>query len=269
MADVNLQELVSKCAPFVYYFPGNSYVGAEQNLPSSVDYYVAGVRYVRASGQTFEPGWTWSDVAPMSSGDFLEIVDPSVQGGNLDSATLYVHVLPVTGDAALIDIQYWFFFPYNGDETAFASLSSGGDPLVALPIPFSRHEGDWEHVVVRTDLNGSIAAVYYAQHSWGSWLNEAAGDNPDGYTTHDGHPIVYCAVGSHASYPMPGGPFPIAEVTPGGTRIGLEDFTGAGASVDYSQAGRTVIVKNDFSSIDFPVTPPPWLAFPGRWGQTQ
>ena len=79
-----------------------------------------------------------------------------------------------------INVQYWFFYPYNDG------------PL------FFDHDGDWEHVTVEVAPDGRPRAVYFAQHGNNSpgvrraWADvRKLGD----------HPIVLSARGTHASYP--------------------------------------------------------------------
>jgi hypothetical protein len=89
----------------------------------------------------------------------------------------YVHVYPRTDGR--INVQYWFFYPYNDG------------PL------FFDHDGDWEHVTVEVAPDGAPQAVYFAQHGNNSpgvrraWASvRKLGD----------HPVVLSARGTHASY---------------------------------------------------------------------
>jgi hypothetical protein len=98
-----------------------------------------------------------------------------------------------------VDLQYWFFYPYNG--------SIGG---VIAPLGFSgAHEGDWEHVTVRISdyadpKKRKIRGVFFAAHgsAEGAWMVEQSNRPTDGsYSVLPGttHPIVYAAYHSHAS----------------------------------------------------------------------
>ena len=93
----------------------------------------------------------------------------------------YVHVYPRTdGD---INVQYWFFYPFNRSA------------------PFFDHDADWEHVTVLVTPRGSPVGVFFAQHgncSPGVFLgwSEVRKDGE--------HPIVLSARGTHASYPDQG-----------------------------------------------------------------
>jgi hypothetical protein len=83
---------------------------------------------------------------------------------------------PVTGDKVL---QYWMYYYYNPFTTAF----------------LGKHEGDWEMIQVHLDHDGFPIDATYAQHDLAS---RCLWDRVE--KTRDGHPIIYVAVGSHASY---------------------------------------------------------------------
>jgi hypothetical protein len=91
--------------------------------------------------------------------------------------TAYVHVYPRADGG--INLQYWFFYPYNDG------------PL------FFDHDADWEHVTVRLDADRAPVGAYLARHGndhpgpfW-RWAHlRRSGD----------HPVVLSALGSHATY---------------------------------------------------------------------
>jgi len=109
--------------------------------------------------------------------------------GLMDGAPCYVHLRRPVDDSDALDIQYWFFYPYNG--------VMGSPPFTA------EHEGDWEHVTVRISDDGNPIKVYYSAHDGeGSWYRLGQGSP---VTLLDGaHPVVYSAYHSHASYPTAG-----------------------------------------------------------------
>jgi hypothetical protein len=133
--------------------------------------------------------WQYSDMRTPNSRFFLQIPNDSAEGTTRLGApssdwTCYAHVRRAPGSPYLYDIQYWFFYPYNGP------LSGAGG-----------HEGDWEHITVRVwDDGTTISEVYYSAHN-----NEG-----DWYLpwqilyTVDGRPVAYSAQNSHASYPWAG-----------------------------------------------------------------
>jgi hypothetical protein len=91
--------------------------------------------------------------------------------------TTYVHVHARQDDG--VNIQYWFFYPYNDG------------PL------FFDHEHDWEHVTVRLSPLREPERVDLARHE-----NDSPGVSyPWSLARREGeHPIVFSALGSHASY---------------------------------------------------------------------
>lgn len=265
---IDLPNLVQTFAPQVYYHPDETY------LPSSTDYYVPQASYVAVADgaeTTYAPGtWSWSGV-PGAASDYLSVPDdPALLAGSITTAAAYVHVLDVSGMPNQVDLQYWFFYPFNGDETV--RVEAPLELAAEVEITYSEHFGDWEHVTVRVDITDEstpkIVAVYYSQHSWGQWTTQAPSGDPDaGYSLTSGtHPVAYCARGTHAHYPAAGGPYLIG----GGSFVGVDfmavDYTGKGQSVSYWNTGRTVIVANE-SSIAYSVTAPGWIGFEGRWGQ--
>ena len=80
-------------------------------------------------------------------------------------------------------LQYWLFYAQNSQDRGV--LRTG------------RHAGDWEMVQVRLEGGRPVEAVY-AQHSGA----ERCGW--DDVTLDSGHPVVFVANGSHASYFVPG-----------------------------------------------------------------
>lgn len=224
-------QLMLKYAPMVFLHP------QEQFRPSSVDWYLARVamRFHHDSGcsddQILPQGsvtqsniWTQSHptknflcshnsdsvrsdtkrdvradegffLQPPNTNNFDAIVH---QGDPNPSAwRAYAHVIPSLYLANGIDIQYYFFYPYNDGWTTF------------------NHEGDWEHITVTLDGNHNFYRAYYAAHNnegkvytaqqimFADRFGNIAPSNQKlqgDYT----HPVVLSAKGSHASYPTAG-----------------------------------------------------------------
>ncbi|UQA58403.1 hypothetical protein [Polyangium aurulentum] len=89
----------------------------------------------------------------------------------------YTYVYPRVDGG--INIQYWFYYPYNDG------------PL------FFDHESDWEHLTMRLDAKGAPLGAYLARHE---------DNNPGPYFAwsrlrrEGNHPVVLSAKGSHATY---------------------------------------------------------------------
>ena len=120
-------------------------------------------------------------------------------------------------------LQYWFFYYYNDFP--------GTD--------FGDHEGDWEMVQILVNAEAIPKFAIYARHGSGlvaEWKNVDI--DPRGKV----RPIVYVALGSHASYFK--------------ARPCLQD-----RHVDGAQELRTYrFIKFGSRSTRL------WLAWPGRWG---
>ena len=110
---------------------------------------------------------------------FLQSADDSTHRGSEFPAQWKVYGHAYRNAIDGINLQYWFFYPYN-DNAASAN-----------------HEGDWESITVRLHHNGTVSGVFLCAH----------GDCSTFYTTNSiswldtTHPIVWVADGSHASYP--------------------------------------------------------------------
>ena len=169
----------------------------ESNEPSSVSWFLERVRMRRdifgpdehildRGDVTIETLISQSDGGE-HSGDgsrqtqfFLEIHGDdkeTTKQGDLASAECYVHFRRDPAHFSSFDIQYWFFYPYNG-------------------FSVGEHEGDWEHITVGVTPDfDHIRRIFFSTHAGGDWLNR-----PEVDFNETGHPIVYSAKGSHASY---------------------------------------------------------------------
>lgn len=205
-------QLLWRFAPVVRLHPGDAY------RPSSADWYIARTHMrfhhsgcsddqilnkgqittgnVDLQSHQNKNGWPgcghnssrqYSDMRTPNSRFFLQIPNDSAEGTTRLGApsndwTCYAHVRRAPGSSTQYDVQYWFFYPYNGALAAGA----GG------------HEGDWEHITVRVwDDGTTISEVYYSAHNdegqwYPAWQLSYTGD---------GRPVAYSAVNSHASYP--------------------------------------------------------------------
>jgi hypothetical protein len=166
LSDAEEAALAARFAPAVILAPG------ERHRPASIDWLLArvGDRVGRGSAPTLASRLEGSD----------DRFPDEVRAGSGDPRdwVTYVHVYPRVDGR--IGLQYWFFYPYN-----------------AAPLFFD-HEGDWEHVTVEVDRDGTPRAVAFAQHG-----NNSPGQVlPWSAVRKSGdHPIVLSARGTHASYP--------------------------------------------------------------------
>jgi hypothetical protein len=142
-------------------------------------------------------------------------------------------------------LSYWLFYPYNIWEVATPQRE----------LIWRSHEGDWEEILVVLDRRGTPLQVGYSQHCGGVrrlWRQAPKVG---------ARPVAYVALGSHANYPARGTfrhdlrCWPAAAVAVfrslGTTPV---DVTGGGPTV------RPRLVR---------LAPaPPWLSYPGDWGET-
>jgi hypothetical protein len=125
-------------------------------------------------------------------------------------------------------LQYWFWYYYNSFEKA----------------GFGLHEGDWEDIQISLNDWGMPEEAVYDQHgspercAWSSVEKQDVG----GRTS----PVVYVAVGSHASYYTPGSHF----------RIEGSDNAGGQEQVNPSVVNISGRAQ------------PSWVDWPGQWGGT-
>ena len=263
-------QLIQRFAPIV------SLHADEQYLPANVPWYLPRVRIrfnvpLGIDDQILNKGKVTissliiqadrgqiSGLSASSSNFFLEQTDTSGgdaldsyrqetrKGTGEDGWVCYAHVRPAPTDtyAGMYDVQYIFFYAYNGDL-----LPSKAE---------SAHEADMEHitVMVKKDLN-TIYKVYYAAHDGeGHWYNlQTSNGVRDGYAiTTDGRPIVYSALNSHASYPWAGN-WDRGNVLP-------HDETVDGGSVWDCRQNVTNLGEKLY-----PFEGMQWIQFSGRWGE--
>jgi hypothetical protein len=125
-------------------------------------------------------------------------------------------------------LQYWMLFAANTQDRGLFRTG--------------RHEGDWEMVQYRLRDGVPVRAVY-AQHS---------GAESCGYRQvrqSRGHPVVFLARGSHASYFVPG----------------LRDRVFPDPNDEADGRGRRVRPRLVRVSTDAPA----WMRYRGRWGATR
>jgi hypothetical protein len=135
----------------------------------------------------------------------------------------YGHVARL--DDGRVFLQYWFFYYWN--NKAF--------------LGFGLHEGDWEMVQVGLGADGKPQAMVFAQHDHAQRCQWKDVQKPGG------HPVVYVARGSQASYPRPGRHR--APIVP-------DNADGKGAAI--SPAVRLLEDRK-----------PSWVGWPGRWGSSR
>lgn len=112
-----------------------------------------------------------------------------------DFPTCYVRAAKLKDNTDLWDLQYWFFYPYNG--LLKGQEAAGYIPVVGgVAVFVGKHVGDWEHVTVRVSKSQQkiVGVAYHAHDSDANW------ETTNVELTDDGHPVVYAGYHSHACY---------------------------------------------------------------------
>jgi hypothetical protein len=181
-----------------------------------------------------------------SGGDDLDSYRLSTRNGSeIAEWVCYAHVRPAStsDNFEMYDIQYIFFYAYNGD--------------LLVSVAESAHEADFEHITVRVkDDLSTIDKIFYAAHDiegrWYEYRSSPEADN--GYElSDDGRPIVYSSLNSHASYPW-------ADIW---DRDNLpDDITGEGGIV-WDTVGKVI----NAGEKQYPMQNNDWIQYSGRWGE--
>ncbi|WP_261381686.1 Vps62-related protein [Paenibacillus cremeus] len=184
-------------------------------------------------------------------GFFLQPPDETTHLGASSSSNwkIYANIQKSTTLSGRYDLQYWFFYPYN-DSSSVAGVDLN-------------HEGDWEHITVTLDSAATFQNAYYAAHdneglrytSSQSSFADSTGviaTNAQKLTGGFTHPVVYSAIGTHASYPTVGTH----------SRTGLpDDTTSAGT------AWNTMNSVVNVGEISYPLNGQTFIKYGGLWGE--
>lgn len=229
---------VAQYAPLVYLDK------AEQFTPSSVDFFLP---HMKTEG-VFLATKERLKCPTCKNLPFLY----GQMGGNGPAAPVYAIVTQKSEE--IVDLTYWFFYPYNLGKTVCLGASIGGR-CVGCKKEFGDHVGDWEHITVRT-VHLQPTQVYLSWHAWGNTFtygDTKAMDYVDGT-----HPIVYSANGSHGVYPKPG-------------KYQYRKLPNGGELADYTSKGRA---WRSWKNLDVVLFKPnkvytgkdAWMNFKGSWG---
>lgn len=182
--------------------------------------------YLDFPGDALEPGCVFEE-------DFGRFYD--------GQSVVYSHVATQADRPGLLALQYWFFWYHNPSK--------------------NDHEGDWEFISLLFEADTAAEAlasepisVGYAQHEGGE---RADWDDPK--LDREGvRPVVFPAVGSHASY--------FSQALYFG-RSGAEGFGCDNTDGPSRRLDPTVVALPE--RVTDPDDPLAWLSFQGRWGQRE
>jgi hypothetical protein len=182
-------KLVERFAPIVYLHPQELY------LPQSIPLYLQQCQLWQDHSKRINAPLT-ALTLPQGPGHQCMSVKPVDTKTNYGHPTFqhhvpyYVHTRHSSPNPTHIDITYIFTYAYNGPLHLFGCSS----------LPVGAHQADVEHVTFRIDVNQQmLVKAYFAAHQSqdGMWVV------PEQMQWEQGRPVVYAALGSHASYPQP------------------------------------------------------------------
>jgi hypothetical protein len=189
-------------------------------------------------------------------------IDDSLKPGNMPLARAQVCVVAgATADD--VDLQFWFFYGFNGPGKVLVDLLGGTVTDKELETA-GNHYGDWEHVTIRMHRDAGawkLHAVYLSRHALTIWITELSLLQFTGT-----HPVVYVGRDSHAHYEGKGKHIYETQSPAPKLEVELYDITAdGGQTFDSSVSKQYVIVSSDFPA--HAITRPSWTAFERRWGQ--
>lgn len=250
---LRLLKAIYDFSPILKFHPDDEY------LPSSVAWYLNRVKMrFHRSGK--------SDLAVLSKGQvnstsilnqraegqfssstnksdfFLQIpndeLEKETRRGDLSNANCYVHVRSGFQSSNDFDIQYWFFYPYSGNIAKVGNFA---------------HEGDWEHITVVVEDYREIKHIWFSEHGNSHKYLERTENRTTGYELNSaGHPMVYSAKHSHASYP---------EANTIDQVISVDELSNVGPS--WNTWNKLVLIGTKSS----PSRGQEWIQYNGRWGE--
>ena len=182
---VSLQD-VAKFAPVVQLYPGDAY------LPCSIEYLLAGATLRDQTGKTLVERPRQKDLARYRAPEYVLHLDPTKQAGEGTNAPMYF-AIQTSGDARFVDLTYICLFALNGPQTARVRLPYAN---FSCTLPdFAEHQGDLESLTVRVSADFEhLLGVRTEAHGHSTYLR------PDAIEMEGSHPIVRCALNSHATY---------------------------------------------------------------------
>ena len=251
------QELVDRYAPVIALVPQEEPcdTGGEQYAPAPADIVLDNphvvLRQVGVGDPVLVVGPSSRDLFDMGGAFYLDFPGDAFEPGCLyesdyhrfrgdQEAVVYAHIASQDDHPDKLVVQYWFFYYYN----RYNNL----------------HEGDWEGIQLMFDvgtvteaLETEPTSIGFSQHfggeiaAWGGSKLEREGGT---------HPVVYPAVGSHASYFAPA------------LYLGRSGSQGFGCDTTLGATHRlepdVELLPDD---VDDPDDPLAWLTFEGLWGE--
>lgn len=176
---------------------------------------------------------------------FLQAYSDAYHSGSNNPGDWPVYAHVYRNGLGNINVQYWYFWPYNDGPGSF------------------NHEGDWEGLTVRLDANNNVSAVHLFQH------NDIVTLGYGSLTWWGTHPTVWIGDGTHASYQSEG-------ACDYYWQEGFDDscshnvnnrwFTWAGGKPSWEPGIQGAGVVN-VGELAHPLNGQQWIRYSGRWGE--
>jgi hypothetical protein len=252
-------ELVERYAPVLALRPQARPcdITGEEFAPASADIVLDNphmlLRQVGVGNPVVKAGPTAEDIFGMGKAFYIDFPGDGFKPGCIfeedyqryndgRNAVVYAHIATQDGEPDKLAVQYWFFWYYN----RYNNL----------------HEGDWEGIQLMFDV-GTVAealqtrpsSIGYSQHFGGEIAGW--GDSPDTkLELVDTHPVVFPALGSHASYFEPA----LYLGRSGSQGFGCDDTQDATRRLEPD----VVLLPDEVTDPNDPLA---WLMFEGLWGE--
>lgn len=216
--------------------------------------------------------------------------DAQVRRGDPEGAVAYVNAIPWEArGAGGVELQFWFFSPFNGPASAATRCSlnvktpvhtwkSGDLPLTIDLEPFGEHQGDWEHVSLLFDPDLKPVMMRASEHNYATFYYPPGTPDLPTWTEEDGRPILYSARNGHPTFARPGviptrGGTKTFSISPDALGFGF-DFTLHFALQNICNSGPENVrldcrTQHALIACALPgivVDEPSWLQFMGRCG---
>jgi hypothetical protein len=201
-------DLSSQYGPVLYFHPNEAF------MPSSVEWFIGQSELAGSntdlkcegdalcdrfnigspgdSRQTLLDNLVDAVATNSATYDNLWLETPDItKPGDLAGARSYVHYLDL---GSVVDLQYWFFYPFNGPGRARVQFGEIHDEVSSL-APLGEHYGDWEAVILRFDsTNDELLGAFMSAHGVYTWYPIQA------LEFENGHVLAFSSENGHAIY---------------------------------------------------------------------
>lgn len=258
LTEQEVRAAIAKYGPVVRLHPDDEY------RPCSVEWFLqhATLHDGNPSDDITHPTVDQLPIGPKDGNRYWLTLDDGAKGGSLATAKAYVNA-HWTPDLSYTDLQFWFFYAYNGSAYGEVDLFGAHVTASADLAPLGEHYGDWECCMLRIEnATLDLIGVWTSAHGDGQYFDTAElsrfqrvnGDQIVVYSSRHGHAMFAGAdTNPTETRKWPGGEFFLHNDTEDG-----------GPSIDCGETANYVIVAGD--GLAASVSQPRWLDYPYRWG---